>query len=123
MKYLEADISNAQLHTGEDWIYMIANLNKQEIVYLGSTSIHPVAQLEKHITNGLLESENRELKLFAFPLPEFLDRKLVKKLLIDEFDSTEIGEEFEGMKLDSKVWREHVEYAKKLIKKIREMLS
>ncbi|RKQ30764.1 hypothetical protein [Oceanobacillus halophilus] len=122
MDYIEATITNSQLHTNEDWIYIIVDRNKRKIIHIGSSWLHPVAQMEKHISDGILASTDNLLKLYGFPLPEFVDSRLLKKILVSEFESTEVGDEFNELKLDSDRWSKIRDFSDKLIKQINRIL-
>lgn len=90
MECLEIDITNLQLHTSQSWIYLIIDQERQKIIHLGSTWLHPIARTEKHITNGLLNGlgNNEHLKLMSFSLPDTLERKMVKKALMHRLDQS-----------------------------------
>ncbi|MFD1848524.1 hypothetical protein [Oceanobacillus bengalensis] len=121
MDYLEANIIHARISTDENWLYIIVDQNKRQIVYMGTTEIHPVAQIEKLITDGTYETnENSALKLYAFPIPTTKNRELIKKMVVNELEqlNVDIREEFEGATLDAEIWKEHVDFSKKIIANI-----
>lgn len=90
MKHIEINITNLQLHNNKSWIYFIVDQEHQKILHFGSTWLHPIARTEKHISDKLLSGyeNNEHLKLVAFPLPENMDRWLLKRLLINRMDKS-----------------------------------
>lgn len=94
MDHIEINITNMQLHTEESWVYFILDEEHKKIVHLGSTWLHPIARVEKHISDKVLAKyeHNEHLVLLAFPLGNDIDRKLLKRLLISSLEIDILGE-------------------------------
>ncbi len=128
MDYLEADIIDAKIQTGTDWIYVIIDIDKHQIIHIDSTSMHPVAQVEELIRNNSLHLEEElkaNCKLYAFSIEEDMNKSLIKKMILNELEMelSNRNDYFEGFTLNAERWEDNLSSAKEIVKRIERILS
>lgn len=127
MKFIAFDIVETEIHTEEDWLIILIDRAVKKVVYVTTSSFHPIAQVERERTQGKIERtllEKDSLQLCAFPLPEGVNAQVAKKLFLKELDAEGMDDRknMDDVSFNAATWDKHVQCVKAITDQVKRII-